>query len=231
MPNIGKCLERIIINRINFILYNIPPRRQIFIFNSQHNLSNDNDNEHFTSVRYDYENQGEFTNNKCTEDIIFKIKRFVNKSREKRKLTAFISLDIANAFNECLWERVISSLHLRKIPEPLIGITRDYFNARFLNVFFANHTALKRTEMGCPQGSTCGPGFWNIAYDDIFRVLNCTHDSSIKVFAYADDTYIMVSGDNIHQLKYNINNILKKFLSYPKFNNQRVHEKKQKLYY
>ena len=26
--------------------------------------------------------------------------------------------------------------------------------------------------MGRPQGSVCGPGFWNVNFDDIFLLLN-----------------------------------------------------------
>jgi hypothetical protein len=59
-------------------------------------------------------------------------------------------------------------------------------------VFHANTYKVERKEwMGCPQGSCCGPGFWNILYD---ALLNLEFSSHTKVIAFAEDLAILTQG-------------------------------------
>jgi hypothetical protein len=47
---------------------------------------------------------------------------------------------------------------------------------------------------GCPQGSCCGPIFWNNQYDP---VLNLQYTHHIRAVAFADDLIVMIRADNI----------------------------------
>ena len=56
----------------------------------------------------------------------------------------------------------------------------NYFSDR-VATFQANTHTVRRTVMkGCPQGSCCGPGFWNIMYN---ALLNLEFSSHTKVIA------------------------------------------------
>jgi 2C-methyl-D-erythritol 2,4-cyclodiphosphate synthase len=58
----------------------------------------------------------------------------------------------------------------------------------------ANTLIEKRTvTKGCPQGSCCGHGFWDIMYN---ALLNLKISGHTKIIAYADDLVIMTTGNN-----------------------------------
>jgi len=48
--------------------------------------------------------------------------------------------------------------------------------------------------MGCPQGSCCGPGFWNVLYS---ALLNLEFSSHTKIIAFADDLAIRTYGKTL----------------------------------
>jgi hypothetical protein len=51
------------------------------------------------------------------------------------------------------------------------------------------HTNTQRNvTKGCPQGSCCGPGFWNVLYNNL---LNLKYSSHTKLIAYADNIAIL----------------------------------------
>ena len=49
----------------------------------------------------------------------------------------------------------------------------------------------KEVQKGCPQGSCCGPGFWNVLYNSL---LNLEFNSQTKVLAFADDLIVLTRG-------------------------------------
>ena len=46
----------------------------------------------------------------------------------------------------------------------------------------------KEVQKGCPPGSSCGPGFWNVMYNSL---LNLKFNSRTKVIAFADDLIVL----------------------------------------
>jgi hypothetical protein len=56
---------------------------------------------------------------------------------------------------------------------------------------------------GCPQGSCCGPGLWNISYNSLLN-LNYTHRT--KTIAFADDLILATRGKTVTEAE-NIANI------------------------
>jgi len=49
----------------------------------------------------------------------------------------------------------------------------------------------KEVQKECPQGSCCGPGFWNVMYN---LLLNLKFNSQTKVIAFADDVIVLKRG-------------------------------------
>jgi len=45
----------------------------------------------------------------------------------------------------------------------------------------------RKVSMGCPQGSCCGPGLWNVLYNTL---LNLEFSSHTKIIDFADDLAI-----------------------------------------
>jgi hypothetical protein len=52
-------------------------------------------------------------------------------------------------------------------------------------------TQQRKISKGCPQGSSSGPGFWNLQYNSL---LNLEYMKNTKVTAYADDLMILMKG-------------------------------------
>ena len=57
-----------------------------------------------------------------------------------------------------------------------------------------NVSVKRRITKGCPQGSFCGPGFWNVPYNFL---LNLDLTSHSKAIAFADDLMILTRGDSV----------------------------------
>jgi len=45
---------------------------------------------------------------------------------------------------------------------------------------------------GCVQGSCCGPGFWNLLCNSVFKMELTSHT---KVIAFPDDLIILTKGE------------------------------------
>lgn len=50
-------------------------------------------------------------------------------------------------------------------------------------------------EAGVPQGSVLGPILWNISFDGVLDLAN--KDVNCNILCYADDTLIVVTGNNL----------------------------------
>jgi hypothetical protein len=60
--------------------------------------------------------------------------------------------------------------------------------------------------MEIPQGSCCGPGFWNVLYN----LLNMKYSSHTKLTAFADDLAILTYGKTVPEAKVYVNSDLAK---------------------
>ena len=103
-----------------------------------------------------------------------------------------ISLDVKGAFDAAWWPRILCNLSNLRCPRNLFNLTQNYFSNRVV-IFHANTFKVERkVSMGCPQGSCCGPGFWNILYN---AALNLEFSSHTKVIAFVDNLVILKQGN------------------------------------
>jgi len=79
---------------------------------------------------------------------------------------------------------------------------------------------------GCPQGSCCGPGFWNFMYN---ALLNLEFSSHTKVIAFADDLAIMATGNTLSEAEGYANLDLAKIEKWAKENKMQFNETKSKV--
>jgi len=82
---------------------------------------------------------------------------------------------------------------------------------------------MKNITTSCPQGSCCGPGFWNIKYNSF---LNLSYTNNTKAVAFADDLVIMIKAEYIREVENNANVELNKILARAKENKIRFNEYK-----
>jgi hypothetical protein len=72
-------------------------------------------------------------------------------------------------------------------------------------LWFQNTQISKSLSKGCPQGSACGPGFWNLLIDSLLKL---DLPSNAKIQSFADNTLLMIYSNSIEDLESKANQIL-----------------------
>lgn len=178
LPVIEKILEKLIIDRVMYHLY-------------KHNCLNDN--------------QYGFTPNKSTECALLAVMQWIDNVYKMKAISILVSLDISGAFDNVWWPKILYQLKTKKCPRNLYMLIQNYFTTRKAQIRIGNSTFTKNITRGCPQGSTCSPGFWIILYDDM---LDQDLPEGCKVIAYADDAILLVHADTISSLTNRTNSAL-----------------------
>jgi hypothetical protein len=120
------------------------------------------------------------------------VKKFVEESIRLKQCTVAVSLDVRGAFDAAWWPSILKQLREFKCPRNLYNISASYFSFRKATLSINNYKIEKEVQKGCPRGSCCGPGFWNIMYNS---VLNLEFNSGTKVIAFADDLIVLKRGE------------------------------------
>jgi hypothetical protein len=77
----------------------------------------------------------------------------------------------------------------------------------------------------CPQGSCCGPGFWNIQFHSL---LNLDFGKQTKAIAFADDLLITVRAKTVREVENFANIEISKISNWAKDNKITFKEQKSK---
>jgi len=138
----GKVLEKLLINRINHHMY-------------KHNLLTDR--------------LFAFTPQSVT-NAAMEAKKFIQPVLENRGLVIMTSLDVKGAFDAAWWPSILQALKDLGCPRNLYNLIKGFFSQRTA-VMFTNSVSIKRRiTKGCPQGSCCRPGFWNLLYNILLKL-------------------------------------------------------------
>jgi len=97
-------------------------------------------------------------------------------------------LDVKGAFNAAWWPSILKSLKDAGCPRNLYYLSQGYFSERTAALTTNNFSIERRVTKRCPQGSCCGPGFWNLLYNSIFNLQFTSHT---KVIVFADDLILL----------------------------------------
>jgi hypothetical protein len=93
-------------------------------------------------------------------------------------------------------------------------------------VMTLNNSSTERTiTLGCPQGACCGPGLWNIQYDN---VLNLQYRKHTCVIAFAEDLLVMIGAESVGEVENNANIEIDKIANWAKDNKIKSMKKNQK---
>lgn len=171
LNNLGKILERLVCNRLN---------------------------EHRTARDLLGANQYGFRKGRSTEDAINRLLWEVEDSDCQYVLT--VSIDIAGAFDNLWWPGLFQELQEMECPQQIYRILRNYCQDRYATLRCLMEKIGKVLSKGCPQGSICGPIFWDIIMEKLLKRLN--DNTNIKAaIAYADDLQIIVEANSRAQIE------------------------------
>ena len=136
-------------------------------------------------------NQFGFTPQTSTVDALMSLKNFVEEGLHAGQYVILVSLDVKGAFDAAWWPSILYNLKTHDCPKNLYVLTKSYFSERIATLSANNITEQRLISKGCPQGSCCEPGFWNIQYNSLL-IIHLQFLSSTKVIAFADDLLILV---------------------------------------
>jgi hypothetical protein len=165
LPIPGKCLESLVVGRLNFFLENtgqIPPQ------------------------------QYGFTAGRSTADAIQKVIESVHRGRKLGTKCCLLALDIAGAFDNAWHPAVLARLWEQKCPLNIYTIIKDFLLDRNTHIRLGDAVSTKRVTKGCPQGSVSGPTLWNIIISGLIETLSKA--PNLEIVTFADDILLMFHG-------------------------------------
>ena len=112
------------------------------------------------------------------------------------------------------------------MPRNLYYLSQDYLRERKATITINNIRMEKKRTKGCPQGSCCGPGLWNIQFDPLLKLPYTKHK---KAVAFADDLLIMVRAESVGEAENAANGELNKIARWARDNKLRFNEGKSRV--
>ena len=160
------------------------------------------------------------SDHKKTIDAAMAIKDFV-QGLAAGEVIALVSLD---AFDSAWWPGILKELRERRCPKNLYELTKSYFTQRSASLSTNSLRTEKEISRGCPQGSCCGPGFWNLQYNSL---LELKYMDRTKVVAFADDLIMATRSESVRAVENYVNAELSKINAWSK-NKTRFNDKNPK---
>ena len=133
-----------------------------------------------------------------TITCLFEVLQKIYTALDNKKIIAIASLDLSKAFDS-----ISHKLLLKKLPglgfgNHTVDWIDSYLSNRVQKTKFENFISNSaKVESGIPQGSILGPLLFLCYTNDLPKSFENTCD----VFSYADDTQLLVSADNLDELK------------------------------
>ena len=195
----GKVLEKLLINRIMHFL---------------HSNGSVNQNQF-----------GFLPQRRSTTDEAMAVKDFVEEAPTKGQIVTLASLYIKGAFDAACWPSILQALKEFQSPRNLYNLTNNYFCER--SAFISTNSIRIDTTVnrGCPQGSCCGPGYWNIQCNSL---LNLNFEKWTRAIAFADDLLIAVKAATVEVENFT-NMEMKKITKWSKDNKLHFNDQKSKF--
>jgi len=165
LPIPGKCLETLVVGRLNYYLENTGQ-----ILPQQYG----------------------FTAGRSTADVIQKVIESVHRGRKQGTKCCLLALDIAGAFDNAWHPTVLARLWEQKCPPNIYTIIKDFLLDRNAHIRLGDAVSIKNVTKGCPQGSVSGPTLWNIIISGLIETLSKA--PNLEIVTFADDILLMFHG-------------------------------------
>lgn len=146
-----------------------------------------------------------FRKGRSTEDAINKVFEIVNESIKKYVLMIFI--DVSGAFDNLWWPSFFERLRRMRCPKNLYGSLRNYCQDRYASLSCPTGKKTKHITKGCPQGSVCGPMFWDVMLEELLEQLTIDPEV-LGSIAYADDLLLIIDANSRRELENKSNEVL-----------------------
>lgn len=118
-----------------------------------------------------------------------------------------VQLDLSSAFDSVDCHMVCDKLEAYSIRGNINAWISSYLQHRKLRVKVnGNLSNIYNTKMGTPQGSVLGPIIFLLFINDLPE-----HIQDAKIFMYADDTTVTVSGHNASEVSTKVDKVLQQF--------------------
>ena len=139
-----------------------------------------------------------YLDNKSTEVALHHMVGEVERHIEEGRYVLGAFLDIEGAFNNTSINHIKESMRARSVPETLVDWTENMLANRRLTATHGNCTITGLANRGCPQGGVFSPSLWNLVVDELLSELR---RRGIKVFGYADDLAVLISGPFVDTIR------------------------------
>lgn len=199
LQNISKVLEKIINNRLNYVLEN-------------NNIL--------------HPNQFGFREGKNTEQCLNFLLKTVDSYRTNYKYIAIVSFDYTGAFDRADWSLIKDAIKSYEIDEYLSNIIGSYLRNRKIQYQVKQRFSTFCVSRGCPQGSCLGPTLWNILANSVLN--DFKEETTSTIVAYADDMAIVVPANSRRQLESEVNRLIERFSRISDDNNLEISVEKTK---
>ena len=122
-------------------------------------------------------------------------------------------------FNNTSSDHIKESMRARSVPKTLVDWTENMLANRRLTATHGNFTITGLANTGCPQKRVFSPTLWNLVVDEL---LSEFRRRGIKVYDYADDLAILISGPFVDTIKDLMKETLKFVLNWCNSNSWRL---------
>jgi hypothetical protein len=155
-------------------------------------------NHHLHTNKLLNRNQYGFIPQNNTVDAAMAVKQYTLSHIQQRNYVVMVSLDVQGAFDAAWWPSTLCNLPALKCPRNLYNLARSYLSKRVVILHNNTYRAERKVTMGCPQGSCCGPEFWNMLCNDLLIMKYFSHT---KLIAFADDLAILTYGKTLPEVE------------------------------
>ena len=103
-------------------------------------------------------NQFGFTPKKSAIDVALAVKEYL-EGMSQGHIAILVSLDVKGAFDAAWWPSILKTPKEFNCPKDLYNLVKRYLSERTANFNTNSRQTEREVTKGCPQGSSCGPGF------------------------------------------------------------------------
>jgi hypothetical protein len=116
---------------------------------------------HLYKTEYLNKHQYGFTPQKRTIDAAMEVKQYIEPHLKRGGVAIMVMLDVYGAFDSAWWPAILLRLREAKCPRNLFYLAQDYLKDGKAIITTNSANVGKNITKGCPQGSCCGPIFWD----------------------------------------------------------------------
>jgi len=147
------------------------------------------------TLGWEGDHQHAYRKGHSTETALLTVQSFIANVLENNQIGILYSIDLSAAF-DLLRPDTFFKLFQNKLTEGLLFAIMDFLtNQKFVVEVSGKRSEMKELDRGCVQGSILGPKLFTLYMSQLTEQLG-----DAKVVTYADDTYVVTTSSNKHEL-------------------------------